>query len=40
MPPDLEEAHIERRVARAVSAIDDALERLRRRKQRELKEGG
>jgi len=39
MPPELEEVHIERRIARAVNAIDDALERLRRKRERELKEG-
>jgi hypothetical protein len=39
MPPDVERAHIERRIDRVIAAIDDALERLRRKRQRELKEG-
>ena len=38
MPAEIEEVHIERRVARAVNAIEEALARLRR-KHRELKEG-
>jgi KaiC/GvpD/RAD55 family RecA-like ATPase len=37
MPPDVESAHIERRVARALSAIDDAIERVRRRREKELR---
>jgi hypothetical protein len=36
MPPDVEEVHIRHRTARAVAAIDEALERLRKRR---LKEG-
>ena len=39
MPAEVEEAHIERRIARAVNAINEALERLRRKRQRELKGG-
>jgi len=35
MPADVESAHIERRIARAVGAIDDALERLRRKRRGE-----
>ncbi len=35
MPPDVEELHIESRIARAANAIDDALERLRRRRAKE-----
>jgi len=38
MPAEVEEAHIERRIARAVNAIDEALERLRRKRQNKADE--
>jgi len=37
MPSDVEEAHMERRAARALSAIDEAIERIRRKRERELR---
>jgi hypothetical protein len=39
MPPEIEEVHIERRIARVVSALDDAIERIRRKRLKEEKEG-
>jgi len=39
MPPDVEEAHIENRIARAVSAIDEAIERIRRKRRQKEGEG-
>jgi KaiC/GvpD/RAD55 family RecA-like ATPase len=35
MPAEIEEVHIERRTARAINAIDEALERLRKRQREE-----
>jgi hypothetical protein len=40
MPRDVEEVHIERRIARALSAIDDAIERVKRRREKELEDRG